>query len=418
MVMASKKDLELFRSSYEMYERTKKETERKMKDSYNEDGTKKYTKEQIDEQIELIAEAQRDIVEQYKQIGGNPEDLIKGRKRKINKVQDEDLGVENQIQHEKESVKPLTPTNIIEDTLPDKGEYNAQAAFDVIRLPSKGEGYKSKKSTMPVAYLTAYDENMIVSPNLYRDNHIIDYLLKEKVLNDEIDTMDLLEGDRDAIVLFLRANGYGNEYPITVTDDRTGIDFDTVIDLSKLSYKDFNLKGDTNGWFEYKLPVSGKIVKFRFPTHRDNVMLKKLEESDDKKSRKAIINGYAEILSDYLDKEEDMTKERKVKVRQAVNEIAKWGDSIDDNEEYVSHSITNRLNLLIMSVDDVTDRNYISNFIKNMPVKDSASLRKYIAKNEPGVDFNITVERPESLGGGSMKVFLQLDQYVFLNITD
>jgi hypothetical protein len=53
-----------------------------------------------------------------------------------------------------------------------------------------------------------------------------------------------------------------------------------------------------------------------------------------------------------------------------------------------------------------------------MNVRDSTALRKYINENEPGVDYSITVERPESLGGGSFKTFLQLDQFLFLNIAN
>ena len=51
-----------------------------------------------------------------------------------------------------------------------------------------------------------------------------------------------------------------------------------------------------------------------------------------------------------------------------------------------------------------------------MSVQDSSALRKYISDNEPGLDFNLTVEKPASLGGGSMPMFLSLDQYLFLNI--
>lgn len=398
-----------------MYEKTKKETEREMKKKENPDGSKKYTPEQIKEQLKLISEAQKDILEQYRQIGGNPDDIVKPNtsKKRVEKL--------NDINKEEKVVTSSVKEDLFNedvDALPKKGEFDSQAAFDVIPLPSKGEGYKSKRSTLPVAFLTAYDENMIVSPNLYRDNHVIDYIIKEKVLNDEIDTMDLLEGDRDAIVLFLRANGYGNEYPITVTDDRTGIEFDTNVDLSKLSYKDFKLKGDSNGWFEYKLPVSGKIVKFRFPTHRDTVLLKRMEDSEDYKSRKEVIKNYSEVLSDFIEKDKEVTKEQRTKLRQAINEIENWGDNIEESDTHFSHAITNRLSLLIMSVDDITDKQYINDFIKKMNVRDSSSLRKYIAKNEPGIDYNITVERPESLGGGSMPVFLQLDQYIFLNIPD
>ena len=49
-----------------------------------------------------------------------------------------------------------------------------------------------------------------------------------------------------------------------------------------------------------------------------------------------------------------------------------------------------------------------------MNVRDSSALRKYISDNEPGVDFNIEIERPESLGGGSVRMFLSIDQFIFL----
>ena len=51
-----------------------------------------------------------------------------------------------------------------------------------------------------------------------------------------------------------------------------------------------------------------------------------------------------------------------------------------------------------------------------MPARDSLALRKYINNNMPGIDFNIEIQRPESLGGGSFKTFLNWDDSVFLNI--
>ena len=51
-----------------------------------------------------------------------------------------------------------------------------------------------------------------------------------------------------------------------------------------------------------------------------------------------------------------------------------------------------------------------------MIAKDSLELRKYIMANEPGVDFEIEIQRPESLGGGSFKTFLEWDDSVFLNL--
>ena len=78
--------------------------------------------------------------------------------------------------------------------------------------------------------------------------------------------------------------------------------------------------------------------------------------------------------------------------------------------------ITNRLEMSIVSINGETDRKYISKYVKNMNVKDSLMLRRYILENEPGVNFEIEIERPLSLGGGSFKTFLEWDDSVFLNI--
>ena len=51
-----------------------------------------------------------------------------------------------------------------------------------------------------------------------------------------------------------------------------------------------------------------------------------------------------------------------------------------------------------------------------MGTRDSLEFRRYFLENEPGVDFEIEVERPENLGGGSFKTFLEWDDTVFLNI--
>lgn len=422
-------ELRMLKSSYDMYETTKKETRRNMRDAVNPDGTKKYTQEDIKKSIALITEAQNDIVEKYTVAGGNPEDLKKKASQlfpetklpeqqpKTLREMMEEMGMDRE-RILKEAVS-ATATRMEETYIPPKGDYQPVQTYDVIPLPSKGEAYRNKMSKVSVAYLTAYDENMIVSPNLYRDNLIIDYLLQEKLLSQEIPPMDLLEGDRDAIILFLRATGYGNEYPITATDDATGKEFDTVVDLSKLQYKEFRLKGDDNGWFPFTLPVSGKEVKFRFPTHRDIMTLKKLQEAEDRKTMKGAIETYVEVLDTFIENDTAAGKDEKTRVRQAIRTIESWGNAMDEeNQALYTHTLTNRLNLLIMSVDGITDKKYISEFIMRMPVRDSAALRKYITENEPGIDYNITIERPQSLGGGSFQSFLQLDKFLFLNTAD
>ena len=431
------KSFKLLESSYVMYEDSKKKTEIHMKNAVNDEGDKKYSDEEIADKIRLINEAQSEIIEQYLSLGGNIDDLKKLDKRgkkKINKTNlsydfiSDMLNSESEVKSVKEE-KVEKNVNIVSEktnksvdsevVLPSKGEYNPQETFDIIPLPSKGECYKHKIGKVSVAYLTAYDENMIVSPNLYRDNLILDYLLNEKIINNNIDPYDLTEGDRDAIILFLRANGYGAEYPITATDNETGVEFETIIDLSKLKFKDFDLVGDENGWFDFTLPVSKHVIKFKFLTHRDLMNLDRINEIENKKLKKGKLEEFVEIMDFYVDNEKNIEKSELIKIKQAIRVIDKWQDEIPEEEGLkYTHDITNKLTLSIMSIDGNTDRAFINDFVKKMNVKDSSALRKYINKNEPGIDYNIEITKPESLGGGSMSVFLQLDQFIFLNIAE
>ena len=209
------------------------------------------------------------------------------------------------------------------------------------------------------------------------------------------------------------------DYPITVTDDATGKQFNTTIDLTKIKYKPFKLKGDENGWFDYTLPIGKNEIKFKFLTHRDNLKLRKKEEIEDVAVRKERLKEYADTLNEFLESEEDLDNAIRVKVSDGINAINDWSDSIDEeNGIRYTHLVTNKLEASIMSVDGITDRKIIKKFVRNMNVRDSSSLRRYILDNEPGVDYNFTIERPKELGGGSINTFLQFDKYIFLNIAE
>lgn len=419
--MANPKELETLKNSFLMYENTRKQTEKNMKTALNPDGTKKYDKEKIDAELALIDEAENEVIQKYVLAGGNADDLKKKRRKTTKTVDNNnDLTINEMIEANRNDAQPIitTETVIEKDFSSSKFEYNPQAAYDVIPLPSKGECYKNKMSKIPVGYLTAYDENMIIAPNLYKDNKIIDTMLREKVLNSTIDVEDMLEGDREAIILFLRASGYGNEYPITATDNATNVSFETYVDLSKLKFKEFKLKGDVNGWFEYTLPICGKTVKFKFLTHRDIENLNRLEELEEAKLRKDKLREIVSTMDDYVENDKNLEQKERVLIRKAIRDIEKWEESMDDDTLLYTHTVTNRLELSIMEVDGVTDRRIIRDFVRNMNVKDSSALRKYIRDNEPGIDYNIEIEKPESLGGGTMNVFLQLDQYIFLNVAE
>lgn len=419
--------LDVLKAQYEMNERTLMETERRLQDQLNEDGTKMYTESQIESRLVPMKEGLNDTIQQYINAGGDPNDLLnskKSRKRSVRNYGEESTKLKSRKREDKvEKVedKKMEKTKKVERNknsyIPKKREFNNSVAFDVIPLPSKGEAYKGKFDKLEVAYLTANDENMFVSPNLYRDGLLLDYLLDEKILDSGVDCRDLLDGDRDAIILWLRATGYGNEFPITARDEKTGSEFEAVVDLADIKFKEFNLVGDENGWFDFELPMSKDVVKFKFLSHRENEELKKLETIETPAYVKKRLSTIASDLRSFLDADESMTKNEKSKLYDSCRDIEDWSEDIDDEEVFFTNTITNRLEAQVMSVNGNMKRGFISEYVKNMNTRDSLALRKYILDHEPGLDFNVEIEKPKSLGGGSQTVFLPMDQFIFLNIT-
>ena len=69
------KKIKTFKESFLMYERTKKETEERMREAMNADGTKRWTNEDIKEKLALIQTMQDDVKDKYLYLGGKIEEL-------------------------------------------------------------------------------------------------------------------------------------------------------------------------------------------------------------------------------------------------------------------------------------------------------------------------------------------------------
>lgn len=411
-------NLLLLEAQYEMYQKTIKETELVLRSRLNEQGERMYSDEKIAEHIKTIQREINDTLYKYDIYGGNVEELKAGRGlRKQNK---RNRSVIDALKAKKEDDKgPITSqVRKVEQYIPSYNDYDPDAAFDIIPLPSNGECYASKMRKVSVAYLDARDENIIVSPNLYRDNKIFDVLLKRKVFNNAVSVDDMVDGDREAIILFLRASGFGNEYPIRATDKESGKQFDTNLDLNKIKFKNFTLVGDEEGFFDYELPFSKKKVKFRFLTHNEELQLADVNAVNNRAAEKRKIEDMVETMNNYINLDDTVNSDKKAKIKAAINEIEMWAYSIDtDVDDEFNRSVTNRVEYQIVEVEGNRDRDFIHNFVERMNIRDLTSFIKYTKENEPGLDYNVEITKPESLGGGSMPVFLQLDKYIFLNTT-
>lgn len=217
-------------------------------------------------------------------------------------------------------------------------------AYDVVELPTKGIHYKNRKKAVRVAYLTASDENILSSPSLIGTGTVIDELLKRKILDKDLPIDEIVEEDRQAILIFLRNTAFGSDYKISAIDPKTDETFTFEIDLSEIKVKDFNLKEDSNGEYPFFLEKSKVDITFTFLT------LKQEKEIDSiKKSWNG--NGVAPI-------------------------------------------VTKQLEMMIKSVAGNRDLLTIRNFVENLPIKDSQDFKKFISENKPGLDLTQTVTTP------------------------
>lgn len=452
--------LEQLRVSYEMYERSKEETVTACKKKVDKAGNRIYSDEKIADNVALIETMQKDVKAKYLALGGKEEDLISRRKRKKNerdaikkKLEEEDKRdamaeyakrmanrnnetletpkVEKDVkeptaivpnaEHMKAVIEAYTKqqqhrsTTDVEPTI--RKDYNVtgnKVNYDTVPLPSNGECYRNKMKEIMVSHLCAYDENMILSPNLYKSGTFFEHILKNKIM-DDIDPNDLIEGDRDAIIIWLRSSGYGNDYPVDMVDEK-GKSYRTHVDLSTLKYKKFTLKGDENGYFDFEFPVSKDRVKFKFLTYRDGKELEKMRKEDDNSIKITNLRNAIEEIRDCMDDNNLISGSQYDKVSESLDGIEKELAEVfeAEPENLFSHDLTNRLILSTVSINGNTDRAFIADYIVKMNIRDAIEYRKYIIDNEPGIDFNIKVEKPSSLGGGYVETFLQLDQFIFI----
>ena len=223
------------------------------------------------------------------------------------------------------------------------GQMNFNLPHDVVPLPSQGLFYANKKKSVKVGYLTAQDENLLASVNMGTTN-VIGQLLKSKIYEPDVRIDDLLPGDVEAILIFLRNTAFGPKYKISSIDPQTSKRFESEIELSELNIKQTESKPGVDGYFETKLPMSDDVVKLRLLTYG--------EES--------LIDSELDLYPDGM----------------------------------IAPKVTRKLESYIVSINGSSDREQIVKYIQMMPIRDSQFIRKFINDSEPRLDLKKQVIAP------------------------
>lgn len=219
------------------------------------------------------------------------------------------------------------------------GQANFSLPHDVVPLPTQGIFYKNKKKSIKVGYLTANDENILMAGG----GDMTMTLLRSKIYEPDVRIEELMEGDIEAILIFLRNTAFGPEMELNLVDSETKKPFKSTVRLDELEITKC-IQPSEDGTFVTTLPKSQTSVKLR-PMN------------------------YGEIL-----------------------EIQKLSESYPQGRTVPK--VTWRLNKQIIEINGTTDKAEIAKFIEQMPIADSKYIRKFMDDNEPRLDLSRTVMTP------------------------
>jgi hypothetical protein len=210
---------------------------------------------------------------------------------------------------------------------------------DVVPLPSGGLFYKNKKKSVKVGYLTAFDENILLGGG----EDITYNLLKNKIYEPDIKVEDMLEGDVEAILIFLRNTSFGPQMTFKSTDPITKKIFTSEILLDQLRI----IKGvdpSEDGTFSTVLPVSGYSVKLKPSTYGESLQLQKR------------IDSYP--------------------------------------AGRIIPRVTWKLEMQIQEINGTDNKGDIAKIVETLPIGDSKFIKKFLDENEPRLDMSKTIIAP------------------------
>ena len=227
---------------------------------------------------------------------------------------------------------------------------------EFVELPSGGRFYPEThplygQTTIEIKQMTAKEEDILTTQSYIKDGSVLDRLFQSLIVGNgegiPIKYVDLVTGDKNAIMIAARVLGYGKDYEVEIEDPTSmGTKQKETIDLTQFENKEYDGSQQIElhrNEFEFTLPTSDRKVTFMA-----------------------------------------MTESRERRVKHQVKELAKANRKLKDN---TSRELTTRLKNMILSVDGETDQKVINNFVDNeLFAVDSKALRAYINEVVPDID--------------------------------
>lgn len=234
-----------------------------------------------------------------------------------------------------------------------KDDFGFEIPVETVPLPSGGKCYDADhplcgKDTVEIRAMTAREEDILTSKALIKKGTVITHLIKSCLIDKRIDPDTLLAGDRNALMVALRVTGYGTEYKVEIDCPACGERSKHNFNLGELPIKRLDIDPVAAGTniFEAELPVSKAKIRWKLLTGQDE----------------------QEIIQ--------MSERRKKQGQRTEN------------------LITERLKSSLVSANGITDKTKLDMLVKSLPARDSLFLRKFIDKEEPGIEMKAWMDCP------------------------
>ena len=215
---------------------------------------------------------------------------------------------------------------------------------EFVDLPSEGRYYSQNhplhnKDVIEIKHMTAKEEDILTSKTLLKKGVAIDRVMKNVIVDKTIDPDSLLVGDRNAIVIALRAISYGESYETKVICPSCEAKNDFTFDLSNIEVvrggdlEELDIKENEDGTFNVILPLTKLTVTFKLLTGREEkAFISNLQQ--DRKTKAGEKTVTRQLMSIIVAVNEDSTHQTK---RYVVDNLP----SIDSRRIRTAYKIVN-----------------------------------------------------------------------------
>jgi len=243
------------------------------------------------------------------------------------------------------------PTNNIADVLSDNNSiFEFVTPTEIVDLPTKGKFYPKDHplhhaESVEIKHMTAKDTDILTSQSLLKKGVAVDRMLQNVLIDSDIRVSDLFTGDKNALIVACRINGFGADYDTRVNCPSCNTTSECSFNLEDIKVKELSNDVDIteNGTFLVCLPKCKATVECRLLNGNDEHKL--FDISEKKKKHK-----------------------------------------LPDS------SMTDQYKLFIVSVNGESERGLVEKFVEIMPAYDATYLRKTYENITPNIEMKQAFE--------------------------